>query len=167
MTEGRLAAGVKLPALRKLAEHLKVSTNTIGGAIRVLEREGCLSYSAPAVVESGEKIRLAPPPSRACYRPPPPRTDRPVIPCPLRPGTALRSSRAAGESAIRPLLKHPTAAALLRAVRRQVVQVIRDARSGSAVVERLHIEAIDAAIGTAAATAVIENPAGTQVALET
>jgi DNA-binding LacI/PurR family transcriptional regulator len=48
MTEGRLSAGVKLPALRKLAEDLKVSTNTIRGAIRVLEREGYV-YNVPAV----------------------------------------------------------------------------------------------------------------------
>jgi GntR family transcriptional regulator, arabinose operon transcriptional repressor len=44
MAEGRLAAGVKLPALRELAEQYQVSTNTIRQAIRVLEREGCLYH---------------------------------------------------------------------------------------------------------------------------
>jgi LacI family transcriptional regulator len=48
MVDGRLTAGVKLPALRKLADELRVSTNTIRLAIHVLEREGCL-YSVPAV----------------------------------------------------------------------------------------------------------------------
>ncbi len=48
MTDGTLAAGVKLPALRELAEQFDVSTNTIRQAIRVLEREGCL-YHVPDV----------------------------------------------------------------------------------------------------------------------
>ncbi len=48
MTEGSLAAGVKLPTLRELAEQFNVSTNTIRHAIRVLEREGCL-YHVPDV----------------------------------------------------------------------------------------------------------------------
>jgi len=48
MTDGRLTAGVKLPALRSLADELRVSTNTIRSAIHILEREGCL-YSVPAV----------------------------------------------------------------------------------------------------------------------
>ena len=48
MTEGSLAAGVKLPTLRELAEQFSVSTNTIRQAIRVLEREGCL-YHVPDV----------------------------------------------------------------------------------------------------------------------
>jgi DNA-binding LacI/PurR family transcriptional regulator len=48
MTDGQLAAGVKLPALRELADQFKVSTNTIRQAIRVLEREGCL-YHVPDV----------------------------------------------------------------------------------------------------------------------
>jgi DNA-binding LacI/PurR family transcriptional regulator len=48
MTDGTLAAGVKLPTLRELAEQFDVSTNTIRQAIRVLEREGCL-YHVPDV----------------------------------------------------------------------------------------------------------------------
>jgi DNA-binding LacI/PurR family transcriptional regulator len=48
MTDGTLAAGVKLPTLRELAEQFEVSTNTIRQAIRVLEREGCL-YHVPDV----------------------------------------------------------------------------------------------------------------------
>jgi DNA-binding LacI/PurR family transcriptional regulator len=48
MTDGSLAAGVKLPTLRELAEQFRVSTNTIRHAIRVLEREGCL-YHVPDI----------------------------------------------------------------------------------------------------------------------
>ncbi len=44
MSSGRLAPGVKLPALRDLAERFKVSTNTIRYALRALEREGCVYH---------------------------------------------------------------------------------------------------------------------------
>jgi LacI family transcriptional regulator len=48
MADGHLQAGVKLPTLRRLADELRVSTNTIRSAIHILEREGCL-YSVPDV----------------------------------------------------------------------------------------------------------------------
>ncbi len=48
LTDGSLAAGVKLPALRDLADQFKVSTNTVRNAIRVLEHEGSL-YHVPDV----------------------------------------------------------------------------------------------------------------------
>jgi DNA-binding LacI/PurR family transcriptional regulator len=48
MKDGQLAPGVKLPALRDLAQRFKVSTNTIRYALRALEREGCV-YHVPDV----------------------------------------------------------------------------------------------------------------------
>src|SRR3990172_6655523 len=48
LRDGSLAAGVKVPALRELAERYNVSTNTVGNAIRVLESGGCL-YHVPDV----------------------------------------------------------------------------------------------------------------------
>ncbi len=48
LATGVLSAGVKLPALRELADQFKVSTNTVRNAIRVLEHEGCL-YHVPDI----------------------------------------------------------------------------------------------------------------------
>jgi DNA-binding LacI/PurR family transcriptional regulator len=48
LADGSLAPGIKLPALRDLADEFKVSTNTVRVAIRSLEREGFL-YHVPAV----------------------------------------------------------------------------------------------------------------------
>src|SRR6478609_3337874 len=48
LATGVLSAGIKLPALRELADQFKVSTNTVRNAIRVLENEGSL-YHVPDI----------------------------------------------------------------------------------------------------------------------
>src|SRR5689334_1555450 len=48
LATGVLGAGIKLPALRELADQFKVSTNTVRNAIRVLEDEGSL-YHVPDI----------------------------------------------------------------------------------------------------------------------
>jgi GntR family transcriptional regulator, arabinose operon transcriptional repressor len=46
--DGNLAAGIKLPTLREMADEFNVSTNTIRSALRILEKEGCV-YHVPDV----------------------------------------------------------------------------------------------------------------------
>ncbi len=67
IADGRLTPGMKLPALRDLADEFKVSTNTIRQAIRVLEREGRVyqvrdvgAFVTPAVASAGAgRVRVA------------------------------------------------------------------------------------------------------------
>lgn len=66
MAVGQLAADAPLPAVRKLADELKVNANTVQHAYRTLEREGVVyvrrgtgTFISPTVKEDGKERRAA------------------------------------------------------------------------------------------------------------
>jgi GntR family transcriptional regulator len=63
---GQLAPDAPLPAVRKLADELKVNANTVQHAYRTLERDGVVyvrrgtgTFVSPAVKEAGKERRAA------------------------------------------------------------------------------------------------------------
>jgi GntR family transcriptional regulator len=63
---GQLGADAPLPAVRKLADELKVNANTVQHAYRTLEREGVVyvrrgtgTFVSPTVKEEGKERRAA------------------------------------------------------------------------------------------------------------